>query len=324
MKTIKNVVFSLITLLLFAFIAEITLKALGFPAILIDSKVNALIECREETDAYYRKYNFNRLGLRGKKEILAKQNDVYRIVCIGDSWTFGLNVPEDKTYPADLEVFLKESVPEMKIEVVNAGLPGNRVEELICFLRNNINLLNPDCIIFLGGMNGIAADKVKNPWKNRYLRFYTSKIGLCLSKSRLYNVLENLELDLGGIIQYFKKEATREEMVVVSAAGFLDRLQKEGKVIILLNYPLPKISKTIPYNVYQGYGNRSINKMLKYFLKENSNFVFIDLYDIFRKNEDCDNLFLKMYYTHPNEDGYSVISKAIGAYLGKKIFLEKE
>jgi lysophospholipase L1-like esterase len=64
--------------------------------------------------------------------------------------------------------------------------------------------------------------------------------------------------------------------------------------------------------------------MLKYFLKENSNFVFIDLYDIFRKNEDCDNLFLKMYYTHPNEDGYSVISKAIGAYLGKKIFLEKE
>jgi uracil-DNA glycosylase len=75
-------------------------------------------------------------------------------------------------------------VPEIKIEVINAGLPSNRVEELICFLEKNIDLLNPDCIIFLGGMNGIAADKVKNPWKNRYLRFYTSKIGLCLSGVR--------------------------------------------------------------------------------------------------------------------------------------------
>jgi lysophospholipase L1-like esterase len=321
MNTVKIAIFSLITLVIFVFMAEMTLKVLRFPAILIDSKVRALIECRKEVDAYYRKCNFNRLGLRGNKEILPKQNDVYRIVCIGDSWTFGLGVAEDKSYPAFLEDFLRKNVPGVKIEVVNAGISSYSAEEIIHFLEKNINVLTPDCIIFLGGTSGIAANVIKNPWDNRYIKFYSSKIGLFLSKSYLYNALSNLVLELRGIIQYSEKDIIRENRVIAYSADFLDRLQKEGKAVILLSYPLPKISKSIPYNIYQGHGNRSVDLMLKSFLNKNSNFVFIDLYSIFKKIENCNGLFLKMCHTHLNAAGYNVMSGVIGAYLRQELFL---
>ncbi|MFA5349803.1 MAG: SGNH/GDSL hydrolase family protein [Candidatus Omnitrophota bacterium] len=320
MNKIKKVIFPLVTLALFIFMGEMTLRILRFPAILIDSKVKALIECRKETVAYYKKYDFNKLGLRGNKETLPKQNDVYRIVCIGDSWTFGLGVPEDKSYPAFLGDLLNKSLPGMKIEVVNAGISSYRVEEIIHFLEMNINVLTPDCIIFLGGSSGITADEVVNPWNNRYLNFYSSRIGLFLSKSYLYNALSNLVLDLKGL-QCSEKDRVREGMVIAYSADLLDRLQKEGKTIILLNYPLPKISKSIPYNVYQGHSSRSIDLMLKTFMKKNSNFVFIDLYNIFKKIENCNDLFLKMCHTHLNEAGYNVMSGAIGAYLRQEPLL---
>jgi lysophospholipase L1-like esterase len=325
MNTIKNAIFSLVILALFVFMAEMTLKFLRFPAILIDSKTRALIECRKETDEYYKKYNFNKLGLRGGREILPKQNDVYRIVCIGDSWTFGLNVPEGKSYPAYLEGFLNKGVPGMKIEVVNAGMPGNRAEEMIRFLEKNIGILTPDCIIFLGGVNGISADEKKDSWCNRDIKFYTSnKLGLFLSRSYLYNVLSILVSSLSDIFKYPEENSPGGRRAILYSAEFLDRLQKKGKTVILLNYPLPKVSKTVPYNTYQGYYNRSIDVMLKSFLKKNPKFVFIDLYNIFKQIENCNTLFLKMYYTHPNEAGYSVISNIIGAYLNKEIFLLKD
>lgn len=325
MNTTKMLYFSLVILALFLLMAETTLKFLRFPAILIDSKTRALIECRNETDAYYKKYNFNRLGLRADKEILPKQNDVYRIICVGDSWTFGLNVPEGKSYPAYLEGFLKKGVPGMKIEVINAGIPGNRVEEMIRFLEKNMDILTPDCIIFLGGINGISADEKKDSWCNRDIKFYTfNKLGSFLSRSYLYNALSILVSNLLEIFKYPEENSPGGGRAILYSADFLDRLQKSGKTVILLNYPLPKASKDVPYNTYQGYYNRSIDVMLKSFLKKNPNFVFIDLYDIFKKNEDCGKLFLKMYYTHPNEYGYSVIAQVIGAYLGKKILLGKE
>jgi len=325
MNAIKNAIFSLVILALFVLIAEMTLRFLRFPAILIDSRTRALIECRKETDAYYKKYNFNRLGLRGNKEILPKQNDVYRIVCIGDSWTFGLNVPEVKSYPAYLEGFLKKSEPGMKIEVVNAGMPGNRVEEMIRFLEKNIDILTPDCIIFLGGVNGISADEKKDSWCNRDIKFYTSnKLGLFLSRSYLYNVLSILVSSLSDIFKYPEENSPSGRRAILYSADLLDRLQKEGKTVILLNYPLPKASKVVPYNTYQGYYNRSIDVMLKSFLKKNPKFVFINLYDIFKQIENCNTLFLKIYYTHPNEAGYSVISNIIGAYLNKEIFSLKD
>src|SRR6185369_16937089 len=45
----------------------------------------------------------NEDGFRSAPVATGKGGGVLRIACIGDSWTFGMNVNQDQTYPARLE-----------------------------------------------------------------------------------------------------------------------------------------------------------------------------------------------------------------------------
>src|SRR3954468_15943225 len=47
-----------------------------------------------------------------------------RIACIGDSWTFGMNVDQDATYPARVEALLKARPATKNVEVMNFGILG--------------------------------------------------------------------------------------------------------------------------------------------------------------------------------------------------------
>jgi acetoin utilization deacetylase AcuC-like enzyme len=44
-----------------------------------------------------------------------------RIACVGDSWTFGMNVDQDRSYPSRLAVHLREMRPALNVDVVNFG-----------------------------------------------------------------------------------------------------------------------------------------------------------------------------------------------------------
>jgi len=72
----------------------------------------------------------NRLGLRGPELLAEKPPDVYRIVLLGDSVTFGFRVAEHETYAARLETHLNGEhyrYPRRGFEhtqVLNAGVTG--------------------------------------------------------------------------------------------------------------------------------------------------------------------------------------------------------
>ena len=46
------------------------------------------------------------------------------ILCIGDSFTFGIGAPRDLSYPAQLEKLLNQAAPGVKYSVINRGWPG--------------------------------------------------------------------------------------------------------------------------------------------------------------------------------------------------------
>src|SRR5262249_47216425 len=54
----------------------------------------------------------------------AKRPGVLRIACIGDSWTFGMNVDQDRTYPARLDALLRAQAGGREVEVMNFGILG--------------------------------------------------------------------------------------------------------------------------------------------------------------------------------------------------------
>src|SRR6478672_10220406 len=50
--------------------------------------------------------SLNEEGFRGPSFPAVKRPGVLRVACIGDSWTFGMNVNQDQSYPARLDALI--------------------------------------------------------------------------------------------------------------------------------------------------------------------------------------------------------------------------
>lgn len=91
----------------------------------------------------------NRHGFRtpqgAPRDIPEKKKGVLRIVCMGESPTFGWGVPYEDTYAARLEKTIRE---EMKtdVEVINAGMIGHSSHQGKLLLKNEILPLKPDIV----------------------------------------------------------------------------------------------------------------------------------------------------------------------------------
>src|SRR5258706_2306026 len=68
--------------------------------------------------------DLNADGDRSPEIAKTKAPSTIRVACIGDSWTFGMNVDQDRTYPSRLAAWLHESQPGTRFEVLNFGVLG--------------------------------------------------------------------------------------------------------------------------------------------------------------------------------------------------------
>ncbi|MFA5110135.1 MAG: GDSL-type esterase/lipase family protein [Desulfobaccales bacterium] len=67
-------------------------------------------------------YSNNSLGWRGSREYREQKTAGYRILMLGDSFTYGLGVNDDQTFAARVEKNL--TADHLSVEVMNAGCPG--------------------------------------------------------------------------------------------------------------------------------------------------------------------------------------------------------
>lgn len=91
----------------------------------------------------------NHLGIRDRKPVQKRDASVSRILCIGDSITFGLGVDQDETYPARLERLLNQQANGKRYEVVNAGISGFNANDEANFLSFLFDQYDPDLIVWL-------------------------------------------------------------------------------------------------------------------------------------------------------------------------------
>jgi lysophospholipase L1-like esterase len=84
----------------------------------------------------------NGRGMRGTREFaVPKPSSVVRIVALGDSFTFGVGVPDDATWPAQLEAGLPG------VEVANLGQPAFAHDQMYFALADDGVPLEPDAVI---------------------------------------------------------------------------------------------------------------------------------------------------------------------------------
>ncbi|NHZ85973.1 MAG: hypothetical protein GWP19_08840, partial [Planctomycetia bacterium] len=89
--------------------------------------------------------NINSLGLRDR-EINIEKGDKYRILCFGDSWTFGYGVNIENSWPKVLEQYLLTNGFK-NIEVINCGRPGQFTGTYKKFMEKTVPLLKPDLVL---------------------------------------------------------------------------------------------------------------------------------------------------------------------------------
>ncbi len=96
--------------------------------------------------AYDFTYSNNSLGLRGDKEYQFERPTDHRILFLGDSFTYGLGVNDDQTFPYLIEKdLISEKIP---VEVINAGNPGRGTDYALKFFQVLGSKFKPDLIVF--------------------------------------------------------------------------------------------------------------------------------------------------------------------------------
>lgn len=114
----------------------------------------------------------NGQGFRADYRTAEKPPATFRIICLGDSVTFGYRVPvvwPDKPteynpdwlpYPMLLEKHLRGANPNRQIEVFPMAVPGYTSHQGLAWLQRDIDRLQPDIVIASFGWNDVSLSDV--------------------------------------------------------------------------------------------------------------------------------------------------------------------
>ncbi len=93
------------------------------------------------------KVKINSDGFRDREFSKIKPENVFRIVFLGDSFTFGWGVELNDSLPKQLEYLLNKRDDGVIYEVLNFGVPGMNTEQEINYFEKKVINYNPDLIL---------------------------------------------------------------------------------------------------------------------------------------------------------------------------------
>ena len=95
--------------------------------------------------------SINAFGFRGPAFDDVKADGTFRVVCMGESSTFGYHNADNETYPFLLQRrFMQDHLP---VQVMNAGFPYYNSGSILSLYRAEIPQFRPDLITFYAGYN---------------------------------------------------------------------------------------------------------------------------------------------------------------------------
>jgi lysophospholipase L1-like esterase len=97
--------------------------------------------------------SINALGFRGRDFEPRKPPGVFRIVCLGESSTFGFHNSDNGTYPFLLEQALAARGGARSIEVINAGFPYYNSASILSLVRAHVLGWQPDVVTLYAAFN---------------------------------------------------------------------------------------------------------------------------------------------------------------------------
>lgn len=173
-------------------------------------------------------------GFRGQELI---RGDFQKVMCLGDSLTFG-SAGENNAYPHALQVELMKnySVP---IEVINAGVSGHTIYSMLLRLKRNMRY-KPDVVIILAGWEDLFSEDITRYQDNR--QPFSSYWHIDSQKNVRFHVWSLLRETIGtGNRKPFPLSYTPDEFVPFNfeynLTKIIDCIQKYSARAVLVTLP---------------------------------------------------------------------------------------
>ncbi len=121
-----------------------------------------------------------------------------RILCIGDSFTFGVGAEKDLSYPEQLEKILNRDYQKYKFIVYNRGIPGVNSSITLKELLRDLDKYKPHFVIIMSGADNVSYLKGSNYFlfKNRDSKAIFYRLDAFLSRLHSYKFLKILIANL--------------------------------------------------------------------------------------------------------------------------------
>ncbi len=274
---------------------------------------------------YCVEFTNNRWGFRGHDFTTGRAPDAFRVVALGDSFTYGVGVADAETLPAPLETVLAERQGRT-VEVINLGEPGIDTARELEHLRKH-RALRPDVVVLAYVLNdasrarGVgerdaAADLVmirpqhlgttERSWNSALVRFVRHR----LARRRAH------DRTLAAYRDVFDPEVNAEGLARTEAVlGELEReVEANGAELLVALYP-------ILYRLGDDYPLAGAHRALGEIF-DRLGLAWIDLRTTAFTGERAEALHVHPLDQHPNARAHRLAAEAIAGELERRGMLQ--
>jgi len=173
----------------------------------------------------------NSHGFRQREFSMTKPASTFRIVCLGDSRTFGLGVWEEETYPRQLERLLHARRREDRdVQVLNLGIMGYTMFQGWISLNIHVPQMQPDVVTFAFGFNDMLPAEHPDSVFYENGHGWLGRLKQFLRKSKLFVIYEKLVLRMTReVTKKPEPHILRSEEEMVEEVGYV---QIGGELVI--------------------------------------------------------------------------------------------
>jgi lysophospholipase L1-like esterase len=177
----------------------------------------------------------NKDGFRGSELI---RGDFTKIVCLGDTLTFG-SAEENACYPHSLQIEFMKDCPGKPVEVINGGVNGHTTYSILLRLKR-IMRYRPDLVVVLAGWDDLYSEDITRYHDNR--QPFSSYWHIDLQKNIRFHVWSLLKETLGvSNNKPFSLSYTPDEFVPFNfeynLSKIIDRIRQCSAEVVLVTPP---------------------------------------------------------------------------------------
>lgn len=264
------------------------------------------------------RHYFNSEGWRDSEHKLEKPDNVFRILGVGDSYTFGQGVKREDLFLTHLNSLIAKDASGRQVEVINTGQPGyNTVMEKELLEARGFDY-SPDLVLLSFVPNDVEANIYTDRPKVEFFEDFTAsyidqdwlseRSELWMLGRRKFLQYSTADSYLQKSIDSYLKEPEKWNRCRDALTSIRDLCQQNDCKLAVAIFPFF-------VNLNGDYPFQPIHNHVRNFCEE-AGIPVLDLRETFREFEGPE-LWVHPTDQHPNEQAHKIAAEAISQFLVK-------